>query len=97
LTLLNDLAFVEIARSLAARVLRERPKPATDGDRLDHAVLLGLGRTASKQELAKLEDVLAQERAESPARGSETDTRVPPEWITVARVLLNLDEFVTRE
>jgi hypothetical protein len=97
LTLLNDPAFVEIARSLAARVLRERPEPASDRDRLQHAVVLCLGRAASARELETLETVLAQERTESTTRGPETAAGLPPEWITVARVLLNLDEFVTRE
>ena len=98
LTLLNDPAFVEIARSLAARVLRERPEPATDRDRLRHAVLLCLGRAASEREFGTLKGVMAQERAESSGRARETiGAAVPPEWMTVARVLLNLDEFVTRE
>jgi mono/diheme cytochrome c family protein len=97
LTLLNDPAFVEIARSLAARVLRQRPEPASDRDRLRHAVVLCLGRAASAREVETLEAVLAQERAESATRGPTTAAGVPPEWMTVARVLLNLDEFVTRE
>jgi mono/diheme cytochrome c family protein len=97
LTLLNDPAFVEIARSLTVRVLRECPEPATDHDRLRHATLLCLGRTATERELQTLEAVLAQERAESPNPGPKTAVAVPPEWMTIARVLLNLDEFVTRE
>ncbi len=34
LTLLNDPAFVEIAQGLAARIVDERPRPATDRERL---------------------------------------------------------------
>jgi hypothetical protein len=89
--LLNDPAFVEIAQGLAARLLRECPEPATDRVRLQHAVRLCLGRTASSRELEALESVLRQERTEPAA------PEKPAAWVTVARVLLNLDEFVTRE
>ena len=57
------------------------------------AALLGLGLVM----VWSASSVLAQERAESAIRGSETAVGVPPEWMTVARVLLNLDEFVTRD
>ncbi len=109
LTLLNDPALVEIAKELAARILREQPEPATDRERLQHGFLLCLGRRASGGELATLETVLAQERSDlgksqSPAANAEADpsrradgqTSTAP-WVTVARVLLNLDEFITRE
>jgi hypothetical protein len=108
LTLLNDPAFVEIAVGLAARIERERPSPATDCDRIRHGVMLCLGRTASSRELELLESLLKQERADvatgapptagpprSPVRSREPAPSAP--WITVARVLLNLDEFMTRE
>jgi hypothetical protein len=109
LTLLNDPAFVEIARRLAARILREQPEPATDRERLQFGFLLCLGRRASSRELETLENVLKQERsdlagspAETAGRGSSQANRpviqsTPPPWVTVARVLLNLDEFITRE
>ena len=62
LTLLNDPALIEIAQGLAARILAERPAPATDRDRLEQALLLCLGRPAAAGELKTLENVLAQER-----------------------------------
>jgi hypothetical protein len=108
LTLLNDPAFVETADRLAARIVKERPAPASDRDRIKLAVLLCLGRPALEGELAMLETVLANERADcsGPApRIPDSTPRKPlasssssiAPWVTVARVLLNLDEFVTRE
>jgi mono/diheme cytochrome c family protein len=108
LTMLNDPALVEIAEGLAARIFFERPDPASNRDRIRHGILLCLGRPAHDRELEMLETVLAQERADGVARereaagpaartpcGDGLSPSVP--WITVARVLLNLDEFVTRE
>jgi mono/diheme cytochrome c family protein len=89
LTLLNDPAFVEIARGLAARVVIERPRPASDRERLRHAFMLCLGRTPLNRELDMLEAVLRKQTG--------FDETIGPGWTTVARVLLNLDEFVTRE
>jgi hypothetical protein len=109
LTLLNDPAFVEIAERLAARILLEQPEPATDRQRLQHGFLLCLGRPASGRELETLETVLMQERSElvySPAEAVGREARQSSRagggtslapWVTVARVLLNLDEFITRE
>jgi hypothetical protein len=108
LTLLNDPALFEIAQGLAARILAERPAPATDLDRLDHAFVLCLGRPGSEGELKMLATVLERERAElgqgavspgGPSENSPADQSggVTSPWVTIARVLLNLDEFVTRE
>jgi len=95
LTLLNDPAFVEIAAGLAARIVRETPDPAPDRERIRHAFMLCLGRPALDRELELLETVLAHERAD--CAGAEPTAGGSAPWITVARVLLNLDEFVTRE
>jgi len=83
LTMLNDEAFVEFADALAARVLREAPRDHLA--RLRHAFRLCLAREPSTDELQRLRGVVA---AESDAKAA---------WTSVARVLLNLDEFVTRE
>jgi mono/diheme cytochrome c family protein len=109
LTLLNDPAYFEIAEGLAARILADRPPPATDSSRLDYAFSLCLGRPGSDRELSMLSSVLDQEQAEIDAvrdvrqGGSPKSSRkygtgmVASRWVTIARVLLNLDEFVTRE
>ena len=89
LTLLNDQAFYEFAQGLAARVLREVPK--SDHERIDYAFRLCLARRPSAEESQRLNDLLAQQLAgEQKAKESEA-------WTTVARVLLNLDETITRE
>jgi hypothetical protein len=86
LTLLNDQAHFEFAQALAARVLREGP--GDDAQRLRYAFRLCLARSPGDREQQRLAGLLARELAEgSPAEA----------WTTVARVLLNLDEFITRE
>ena len=109
LTMLNDPALVEFAEGLAERILSERPDPASDRDRLRHGIMLCLGRPAADSELDKLENLLAQERVDGlgpePLGAGPAANRPPGDgvlsplapWVTVARVLLNLDEFVTRE
>jgi hypothetical protein len=89
LTLLNDPAFVEFATGLAARIMNDLPAPASDADRLRHAFRLCVGRTPTSRELATLKGVL---RDEVDGDGSDRSRMT-----TVARVLLNLDEFMTRE
>jgi len=86
LTLLNDEAFHEFAQALAARILKEGP--TKDAARTDYAFRLCLSRSPSKQERERLLDVLNKEF--SVANKSEA-------WTAVARVLLNLDETISRE
>ncbi len=86
LTLLNDQGFYELAQGLAARVLREAPPD--DAARLRHAFRLCVSRTPTSLEEKRLSDLLASQRAASAGDAA---------WTTVARVLLNLDEFITRE
>jgi mono/diheme cytochrome c family protein len=83
LTLLNDQGQYEFAQALAARVLREGG--ADDGARLRYAFRLCLARAPKERERQRLAELLARE-----GKGAEA-------WVTVARVLLNLDEFITRE
>ena len=86
LTLLNDSASIEFAEALAARILRDGP--SADADRLATAFRLVLARRPSEGELRRLSGLLEEARKDDPE---------PRAWITVARVLLNLDEFITRE
>ncbi len=123
LTLLNDEAFLEFARALAKRVLKEAP--AADRERLDYAFLAALGRRPSPTERDRLAGFLAQQREEyrsDPTSASlllvkeevfdsspggnvaseevAVEPRQMPElaaWTAVARVLFNLDDFMTRE
>ncbi|MFO0844560.1 MAG: PSD1 and planctomycete cytochrome C domain-containing protein [Gemmataceae bacterium] len=103
LTLLNDLAYLECARSLAARVLGEAD------DRLGNAFRLTLVRRPSETERRVLGELLTRQREalvadEREAKSLVGDTAVKgvataeqAAWVQLARVLLNLDEFITRE
>jgi hypothetical protein len=84
LTLLNDQGFFEFAQGLAARILKEAT--GSDEDRLRYAFRLCLTRLPSERELQRLGQLLARQQDGELAA-----------WTTVARVLLNLDEFITRE
>ncbi len=88
LTLLNDEAFFECAEALAGRVLRDGPPD--DTGRLEYAFRLGLARAPAGSESERLAGLLSEIRGEP--RTTEREA-----WTTVARVLLNLDEFITRE
>ena len=102
LALLNDTAYVEFAEGLAARVLKE--VPANDSARLEHAFRLCLARKPSATEAGRLGELLKGELAaltDAEAKAVKAPAGVEPKqfaaWTTVARVLLNLDETITRE
>ncbi len=112
LTALNETIFVEAARALALRILREAGD--SDSSRADYAFLLCMSRHPDDQER---EEVLAllKSRRERIADGwlnareiSTGDAAKLPElpagttpqdaaaWTLVARVLLNLDETLSK-
>jgi hypothetical protein len=111
LTVANDEAFIEIARGLAARLVRDVP----DGDaqtRIKHAFVLCLCRPPTERELGailpyyerQLSDFRAHpDRAKqllsqgiaSPA--SQPNPAVAAALVAVSRVILNTDAFITRE
>jgi hypothetical protein len=93
LTLLNDQAHFEFAEGLARRVLMEGPED--EASRIRIAFRQCLGRQPSEREQQRLADLLASQFAPSQAENSEA--RQLNAWTSVARVLLNLDEFITRE
>ncbi|MDB6131732.1 MAG: cytochrome [Verrucomicrobiales bacterium] len=94
LTLLNDQAFQEFAAKLAARVLAE--KISDDSERINYAFRLCLTRPPSLEEQKRLMDLLQEESKDNSSSGAG-DSVARPEWLTLARVLLNLDETITRE
>ena len=108
LTLLNDQVFVEAAQALGARVLAETPD-APDAARLAFAVKLCLGRAPTGAEADRLAKLLSRFRTlaaqdgagAAKLLGAHKPAGVPaPEaaaWVALARTLMNLDEFVTRE
>jgi len=106
LTLLNDTVFVECARGLARRMMTK--EKGTEA-RLRHGFRLCVAReptNAERERLAKLYDdllALCQADADKAAKlaGTDlpagTDAAEAAAWTGLARALLNLDEFVTRE
>lgn len=107
LTSLNNETFAESARAFARRLLAA--DAADDAARLSYAVRLSVARKITPEEQAQLQALLDDSKswyADHPDQaglliGKETISGVPSEtaaaWISVARVLLNLDEFITRE
>ena len=107
LTLANDLTFVEFARGMAVRVLTS--SSGDDSQRLTLACELCLAREPGSSELSRLRDYLQQQRdrfaadAQSAAafapvsRPEQISTVEAATWTALSRVLMNLDEFITRE
>jgi cytochrome c553 len=106
LNLLNDPVFVEAAQGLAFRVMRE----ASGGfrDRLNFAMRATVGREASPHEAERLgkyfDDTLRALHGDSntvealfPNRIEGVPQADAAAWVELSRVLLNLDEFITRE
>ncbi len=107
LTLLNDPAFFEIHVGLARRILEEGQ--GSNANKISYAFKLCLTRTPNKSEsavlLRLLESQLAgfaktPEQADLLLSGHDTGELRKPElaaWTVISRVLLNLDESITRE
>ncbi|MCW5962876.1 MAG: DUF1553 domain-containing protein [Bryobacterales bacterium] len=110
LVLLNDPTYVEASRALAQRVLKEAaPDP---GSRIRHAFRLVTARDPNPRELQALRDLAETQIAryrrdpeaakrllkvgESPY-DQRLDARELAGWATVASVILNLDEAITKE
>ena len=86
LTLLNDPVYVEAADALAKLVMDRRA--ASDRDRLAYAFRRAVTRAPSAAELQELARLLDQFR--------ETSDHEAEAWASLARVLLNLDETITK-
>jgi hypothetical protein len=110
LALLNDETYVEAARKLAERMLAEAGPRV--GDRIGHGFRLATGRRATAEELSVLAGGLDQRlsiyrRDPALAEGLLSVGEAPaPKGIdraelaaftTVANVILNLDEVVTKQ
>jgi len=110
LALLNDPTYVEASRALAERVLRNGGK--SDQARIDFAFKLATARTPDAQERTVLLDSLKEFRSSYARDGAnaskllsvgdaKADSSLPPRelaaWTTVASMILNLDETVTKQ
>ncbi len=107
LTTLNAETYAEAAQALAKRML-STPGLESDEERLSHAFRLCLNRAPSARELAALKKLLTESRYHYEASPDEAKAAVslhpaadiPPRenaaWTATARILLNMDEFITR-
>jgi hypothetical protein len=107
LTMLNDQAAFEFAQALAQRVLLADCKE--DSERIRLAFRLCVCRDPKEKEQERLERLLNVLMKDARAHPEEVknlapsvlptrvDTATFVSWVTMARVLLNLDEFLTRD
>ncbi len=102
LTLLNEPLFVECARAFGAKTLAEGG--ATDAERLEWAFRRCTARRPDEKEKAVLLGFLARQKERLAGKESQlkelAGEGATPErgaWTALARVLLNLDETITKE
>lgn len=104
LTMANDETMFEAARALGGRIAKYA---GSDEERIAFAFRVCFSRVPDATEAAQLADYFAQQRQQfvevpeearmfSGETGSDS-VEVAAAWVAVARVLLNLDEFITRE
>lgn len=109
LVLLNDPTYVEAARALAERALRQAGANPTA--RIQAAYRLALQRDPTQREIQTLLRVYERHTAEYESKPAEADAllhvgdhapdataaaRELAAWTSVTRVILNLHEFITR-
>ena len=109
LALMNDPQYVEAARHLAARMLREGG--TTEQSRMTYGFRLTTSRTPSGVELRMLSELLKAERQRFSGapekarvalsvgfskRDETLDLTEHAAWFTLARLLLNVDEVINK-
>ncbi|MEM7011903.1 MAG: PSD1 and planctomycete cytochrome C domain-containing protein, partial [Verrucomicrobiota bacterium] len=110
LLLMNDVTFVEHARGLGSRMIAEGGD--SDASKIEHGMMLLLGRAPSKEETAILMSELESQRQLFAADEASTQqllkigefnageafqTTELAAFASVARVMLNMDETLTKE
>jgi hypothetical protein len=106
LNLLNDPVFFDAAQGLAYRIMHESSGPFRD--RLNYAYQVTLGRQPGSREAERMGKFF-----DDASRGLASDAKTvaalfpnqiqglpqaeAAAWVEVARVLMNLDEFITRD
>ena len=93
LTLLNDTQFHELAQQIARQLATA---PGSETDRIAAGFLRCTARRPAPEETRTLLRLLHEEGS-SGGTGSRSDAPSESGWLAVARVLLNLDETLTRE
>ncbi|MCC9608386.1 DUF1553 domain-containing protein [Blastopirellula sp. JC732] len=107
LSLLNEPVSLECAEALASRTWREGGE--TDEDRLTFAMRCCIARVPAAEEIALLKTMLDKQRARIAAGelkpeeivtakvGDGIDAKELAAWTLLARVVLSLDETITKE
>jgi hypothetical protein len=110
LVLMNDPTYIEAARALAQRMITEAGHDANR--RIRHGFRLAAARKPAAQEVQVLREIAAKKLADYShkkeaalellrAGESKFDAKLDPAelaaWTTVASVILNLDETITKE
>lgn len=107
LTLLNGPTFIEAARATAVRVLAAAAK--SDAERLVTLMKICLSREPSTSELRLLQTLITEQREVFNSNQEQAlkvcQSSAPPDcssvefatWVVASRVILNLDEFISRE
>lgn len=110
LTTLNDPVYVEAAQALALRVWKEGGRD--DRSRINYAFELCTGRKPQRKEVATVESLLRdsetqfENKTKRAIQVASPDPADPPAdvdlhkvaaWTMVSRVLLNMDETITKE
>ncbi len=88
LTMANSESLLELSQLLGRRICEEVPG-GSDEERITHGYRLCFARTPSEEEVRRLTAYLQATR-----QRFDQEAKV---WAAAARVLMNLDEFVTRE
>ena len=108
LVLMNDPSYVEAARTFAERMMQEGGE--STGSIIDYAWKTALSKTPSPGQRRVLESIYAKYKAEYLAKpdeakqllsvgqrpASQLDPAELAAWTSVARVILNLHETITR-
>ncbi|QDU94558.1 PSD1 and planctomycete cytochrome C domain-containing protein [Lignipirellula cremea] len=108
LTVANDASLFELTQALARRVVREAPQ-ASVAARCEQLFRICLARPPAPAEAQRLAAFFLQQEqyfADHPEQAvqaagddwpSATEPAAAAAWVAAARVVLNLDEFITRE
>jgi mono/diheme cytochrome c family protein len=108
LTTLNNAVFIEAAQALAKRVLTEQDLK-TDEARLRSAIRLCISRQPTSKEVTAFHTLLESSRrwyAEHPKEAAQLAGNYQPKsttpaetaaWVATCRMIMNVDEFLTRE
>jgi len=108
LALLNNEVFVEASHGVAARLVA-LGEGLSDQKRIERLFEMGLGRAASTQETQRMLGLLQfsrdhlstlpEPKATFTAKGEWTEAQATAmaAWVPLARAMINLDAFLTRE